>query len=397
MNIINYIFFALAVLIFIPTFVFAIECLVGLWAVKFGQSRLVNNEAIRDENVVILIPAHNEQDVIQTTLDSISPQLKSADRIVVIADNCQDSTADIVRKSGHIVHERFDSQHRGKGFALAYGLATLNDTPPDMVIILDADCTIEAGCIDTLIKATRDSNKPVQGCYLMYACSDSTIKSKISQFAIFVKNHIRMYGNNHINGVVPLLGSGMSFPWDVVKNMNFSTGEIAEDMYLGLNLIIENKGCIYEPNAKINSPLPEDSTTQKGQRERWEHGHLDLIRRFFPLLLIEGVKQRRIGLWFVLADLSVPPLALLVLLQMFLLVVTSLSAFIGGGGLAFLVTLISLGGLSSVIGLVWWTSARTIMSVKDFLSIPAYIMSKISIYIGFIFNKQTSWIKTKRR
>jgi len=43
--------------------------------------------------VAVVVPAHNEQLVIDKTLASISRQLSTGDRMVVVADNCSDRTA----------------------------------------------------------------------------------------------------------------------------------------------------------------------------------------------------------------------------------------------------------------------------------------------------------------
>ena len=70
----------------------------------------------------ILIAARNEKDVIGNLLDSINQQDYPRDllTVFVVADNCEDDTAKIARKHGAIVYERFDTEHRTKGFALEY-------------------------------------------------------------------------------------------------------------------------------------------------------------------------------------------------------------------------------------------------------------------------------------
>ncbi len=47
----------------------------------------------------VLVPAHNEERVIQATLESIRSQLTEGDRLLVIADNCSDTTARIARNA----------------------------------------------------------------------------------------------------------------------------------------------------------------------------------------------------------------------------------------------------------------------------------------------------------
>src|SRR5437899_2040248 len=69
--------------------------------------------------VAVLVPAHDEARGIAATLATIAPQLRAGDRVVVVADNCTDDTAEMARAAGADVFERADSVHVGKSFAIA--------------------------------------------------------------------------------------------------------------------------------------------------------------------------------------------------------------------------------------------------------------------------------------
>ncbi|MEM9980387.1 MAG: glycosyltransferase family 2 protein, partial [Cyanobacteria bacterium P01_D01_bin.2] len=98
----------------------------------------------------ILMPAHNEEAVIQATLSTLTPQLHPTDRLVVVADNCTDATADIARQAGATVLERQNDRQRGKGYALDFGLRHLSADAPDVLIMVDADCQVQPGAIDAI-------------------------------------------------------------------------------------------------------------------------------------------------------------------------------------------------------------------------------------------------------
>src|SRR5262249_23597102 len=53
----------------------------------------------------VLIPAHNEEAGIGRTLDSVRPQLRPGDRLLVVADNCNDRTAEAARAHGAVAVE----------------------------------------------------------------------------------------------------------------------------------------------------------------------------------------------------------------------------------------------------------------------------------------------------
>ena len=118
--------------------------------------------------VAVLVPAHNEQSVIDKTLASISRQLEAGDRLVVIADNCSDLTADTARHQGAEVTVRTNPALRGKGYALEHGLEFMEQTGvPEVVLFVDADCELENGCIDRLARLCIQTMRPIQATYLM--------------------------------------------------------------------------------------------------------------------------------------------------------------------------------------------------------------------------------------
>ena len=70
----------------------------------------------------LVMPAHDEAGSIEHSLRASTELDFAADRyeLVVIADNCSDSTAAIVREHGVRCLERRDPDHRGKGYALRF-------------------------------------------------------------------------------------------------------------------------------------------------------------------------------------------------------------------------------------------------------------------------------------
>lgn len=50
--------------------------------------------------LTVLLPAHDERLTIEASLASLWAQTRQPDRVVVVADNCTDDTADIARQTG---------------------------------------------------------------------------------------------------------------------------------------------------------------------------------------------------------------------------------------------------------------------------------------------------------
>ena len=106
-----------------------------------------------------IIPAHNEENVIEALIESLNKQDYPKDYydIYVIADNCTDRTAEIARKCGAIVMERFDEEHKTKGYALQWFLSQKieEDAPYDAFCIFDADNIVDKNFIKNMNKKCK--------------------------------------------------------------------------------------------------------------------------------------------------------------------------------------------------------------------------------------------------
>ena len=94
----------IALLASVPVGMFCLEVALSLWPWR----KLPLAELPADARLAVLIPAHNEQAVIGATLRTLLPTLPAGSHVLVVADNCSDSTASIARDCGADVIERTD-------------------------------------------------------------------------------------------------------------------------------------------------------------------------------------------------------------------------------------------------------------------------------------------------
>lgn len=345
-------------------------------------------------NCVVLIPAHNESSNIVATLENIKTQLSEGDSILVIADNCSDDTATIALSTGVNVVERTDMQRKGKGYALDYGIQQLKHNPPDVVVIIDADCKFENEALKKLVCKASETDRPVQALDLMNHPSPS-IKQRISTFAWIVKNHVRPLGLYNIGMPCQLMGTGMAFPWGLISSVKLATGHIVEDMKLGLDLAMQGHAPLFSPDVIVTSTFPEKLTAEKLQKRRWEHGHLSVIFSLAPMALLKSLFRMSPSLFVMSADLFIPPLALLSLLigLDFLLALFIVGI---GNNLLFLISLGNVLMLLLAIGFSWLRWGREVVSFFDLLLVPVYIIKKIPMYLSAITHRQKDWVRTDR-
>src|SRR5262249_14964254 len=143
MDILVVLLVVVAILLAIPVAVLCIEIIA---AIILPERHLATcfGHGVRPR-LAVLVPAHNESRGLLPTLSDIRSQLLPHDRLLVVADNCTDDTADVARAEGAEVIERHDLSRLGKGYALDYGLRHLSFDPPEIVIAIDADCRVEPG------------------------------------------------------------------------------------------------------------------------------------------------------------------------------------------------------------------------------------------------------------
>jgi cellulose synthase/poly-beta-1,6-N-acetylglucosamine synthase-like glycosyltransferase len=383
----SYLLVAAAIALMLPVLVLLLQVLAAIFLPKSAY-----NATAARPSVAVLIPAHNESLGILATIQTILPQLNALDQLLVIADNCTDDTAAIAKNLGVTVVERFNADLRGKGYALDYGVQQLGNTPPQVVMIIDADCCVSADFIQVLAQACFRLQRPVQALDLMLAPPNPSLKMRIAEFAWTVKNKVRPLGFKALGLPCQLMGTGMAFLWCDITKMPLANGHIAEDMKLGIDFCRISKAPVFIPDVLVTSLFPQGEQATTTQRARWEHGHLGMIVSEAPSLIFEAIKTCNVQMFGLACDLIVPPLAVLVLLCVAVFVMS----FIASAHIALLLSSALLAALTIAVLLAWLFFGRGIISFKQLCYAPIYALVKIPLYIKFFFNRQVEWVRAKR-
>jgi cellulose synthase/poly-beta-1,6-N-acetylglucosamine synthase-like glycosyltransferase len=381
-----------AVLFAIPVAVFCLEIVAAI-ALPQRQRRVRPNYGPR-RRVAVLVPAHNESKGLLPTLADIRSQLHPGDRLLVVADNCADDTAAVARAGGAEVVERYDLTKLGKGYALDWGLRHLGLDPPEFVILIDADCRLADHAIDRLVETCAQTTRPVQALYLMRVPDHSRINHQVAEFAWRVKNWVRPLGLRALGLPCQLVGTGMAFPWDVIRAADLANGYIVEDLKLGLDLALAGHASLFCPSAVVTSQFASSVKGAGIQRKRWEQGHIDTILKAAPRLLLMAIARRRWGLVALTLDLVVPPLSLLGMLVGGMLAVTALFGFPSA---ALAVSTASFLAFIAAAFLAWMKCGRDVLPPGAIFLIAPYILGKLGLYRQIASGKtDAQWIRTDR-
>jgi glycosyltransferase involved in cell wall biosynthesis len=385
----------LAGLLAVPVSVFFIEIVAGL-ILPTREPALRSGKDIR-QRVAILVPAHNESVGIGLTLENIKTQLVTGDRLLVVADNCVDDTAAVAAAAGAEVTARNDPTRAGKGYALDFGLKHLSLDPPAIVIVIDADCRIAEGTIDRLAATCAMTHRPVQALYLMTAPDESPINYQVAEFAWRVKNWARPAGLNALKLPCQLMGTGMAFPWELIRLVNLASGSIVEDVKLGLDLAQSGNSPVFCPSAKVTSQFPWSIEGAKIQRRRWEEGHIRMILTAISRLFYNGIWHRNLGLFVLTLDLMVPPLSLLVVLVTGMIFTAGAAVILGCSPTALFISAACLVALLVAVFLSWVKYGRDVLPSHRLFSVAAYVFAKLPLYRQLLSRRTAPpWIRTDR-
>ncbi len=267
----------------------------------------------------VVVPAHNEEISIGSCIASLlnrTPGHHQAS-IVVIADNCNDSTIRIAKAAGVNVIERHDDRSRGKGYALNHAFNILLQESYDAFLIVDADTVVEPNFVNRMGDMFEKGSDAVQ-CRNLVKNVDESIHTRLMGIAWVAFNILRLRGRERWGISVGILGNGFGLSRATLVKVPFNTFSIAEDLEYHLRLVKAGLRVRYCQETTVWSDTPVRGQAAAGQIARWEGGRFRAIREQAPELIFEVLKGR-LRLLEPLMDLLLLPLAFHVFLLLCLL------------------------------------------------------------------------------
>ena len=394
MEIINLLFGAIAVAAF--AYIGVISIYIGLITLGAWLTRGKSAHRKATPKVAIIVPAHNEQDGIGTTLDDLRglDYPDDACQVFVIADNCTDRTAQVARSRSVRVSERKDPQHRGKGQALDWFVRSHREELEgyELIAFIDADMRVDAQFLSAIARSFDDRETlVVQGRYTITPDASSWLAA--IGFASFAYvNHVRLAGKRFWGGAATLKGSGMVFRSALILEMGWPAHSITEDIEFGKELLLRGIRVSYEPRAAVTSNIPSTLAQVAVQQSRWEGGNLQVAGRFLVPALKAWLRTPSRAILIELLDLLVPPLSLVLLITFATAVLGVLSQAIP---LYLFALPICAFGAAVVTGLVHLRAPKKVWLML--LSAPAFALWKLVLLARVAVGaRESEWRRTPR-
>lgn len=244
-----------------------------------------------DSRVAVVIPAHNEAEGIADCIASVRGQTRRPDRIIVVADNCTDDTAQVARDAGAEVVETVGNERKKAG-ALNQALDRLVPelSEQDGILIMDADTTVAADFIEVALR-TLDEDPRAGGVSSVFIGREArTLLGEIQRMEYFrYGRDLRRNGNQ----AFVMSGTASVFRVSALRRVRAARdghvlprGEGYYDVY---SLTEDNELTFAMKTLDLSCPAPgvvsvtdvmESVPTLYHQRHRWYLGALRNLRNY---------------------------------------------------------------------------------------------------------------------
>ncbi|MEO1053263.1 MAG: glycosyltransferase family 2 protein [Bacteroidota bacterium] len=308
----------------IPVFYTLVFALAGNMRRQNSYAEKANADSSEDKvnKIAVFVPAYKEDAIICHTASKLLASNYPKDRfdVVVIADSLKAETLESLSELD-IKLFKVDFEKSTKTKSLNYAFSRLNDHY-DIAIICDADNIFIPDFLSKINLTYNKGYQAIQGQRI--AKNLNTSYAILDAASEMINNHIFRKGANAVGISSSVIGSGMAFNYDMIKDILSQVEAVGGfDKVMQLQLIEKGHKIHYLPDALAFDEKIENQDAFKKQRRRWLSSQFIYLKKFFP----KGIKMLLKGNldYFIIAVFySLFPPRLLLLGMLFILTVISI-------------------------------------------------------------------------
>ena len=247
---------------------------------KFGYKRKILPAGAPVNRIAILVPAYKEDNIILSTAESLL-RLNYPEAlfdVYILADSFRPETLDALRRLRlEVIEVAFEKSTKTKSLNEAFSRIT---RPYDIALICDADNILARDFLQRIDQAFVHGARAVQG--MRVAKNLDTSFAILDACSEAINNHIFRRGAHALGLSSAVIGSGMAFEYNLVKNALAGINAIGGfDKPLQLNIVAQGVRIEYLEDALIFDEKVDTSQAFKQQRKRWVSSQFIYLRQFF--------------------------------------------------------------------------------------------------------------------
>ena len=345
----------------------------------------------------VIVPAHNEAAAIDGVVASLRKLDWPADgfRVLVVADNCTDSTAVLARAAGAEVLERHDTERRGKGYALAFAFqASQAHGWAYAVVVVDADTEVSPNLLEAFASRIENGAAVIQAHYRVLN-SQASWRTRLMAIAMASFHRVRSRARERLRLSCGIRGNGWCITHRLLRQAPYRAFSLTEDIEYGIDLGLAGYRVRYADEANVAAMMVSGEQAARTQRQRWEDGRWQLIRSK-TLSLLGAAKGPDGGFCLDLAlDLLVLPLSYAAINVAVLIVLASV-ALLWEPSMEIWLWLALGCGASLLLYVLrgWQLSGVGMRGLVDLLRAPFFVLWKVLLMLRA--HKSAEWVRTKR-
>jgi cellulose synthase/poly-beta-1,6-N-acetylglucosamine synthase-like glycosyltransferase len=345
----------------------------------------------------VIVPAHNEAAIIDRTIASLRGIAWPQDRfrVVVVADNCTDDTAEVARRAGAEVLVRNDPSKRGKGYALQFAFnASRDDHWADAVVVVDADSEASPNILEAFTARIESGLHAVQSHYGVRNPMASW-RTRLITIAKGSFHIVRSRARERLGLSCGLRGNGWCVTHALLQRVPYQAFSLTEDVEYGITIGLAGYRVAYTDEAHADADMVSSEDIARRQRQRWEDGRLQLIRSKTLPLLAHALKGRSAICLDLAIDLLVLPLSYVALNVLALGVLAAIACWVHLAPVAYAwIAAGSCIGLVAYVARGWQLSGVGPAGVWDLARVPWFLAWKLVLALRRRDSKE--WVRTKR-
>lgn len=353
--------------------------------------------------VNIFIPAHNEETVIEATLENLVKLDYPAYNILVIDDRSKDKTSELAQKivdkypEKLKVFSRPDDAFPGKSAVLNDALAM---TDGEVICVFDADAKVEPDFLKGIVPYLKDPTTGAVQARKVISNKNDNILTACQYYEYCMDANVQM-GRDSLKAAAELRGNGELVKRQALKDIDgWNINTLTDDLDMSTRLNLAGYLIKFCPIVKVYEEAIGDVKQIIKQRRRWAEGSIRRYLDFIDQIFTSKKQPLRVSL-DQLAYFSEFVLPIWLVSDIFLQVIT-------GSIIELMVNVVVLISISIFFivmlffGIIKYENCSVFEALKGAIITSIFVTVLWTIVVTFVFVKiiftkrKLDWFKTDR-